>query len=148
MTRAPVVVEREGLLVGRQAWRLRDIRDVWAEERPPDLRLPLATAGISGMVALPLFVVSGGNATENGPATWLTAGLVLASILFFTAVARLLSAQGRYCLVIETAEGVSVALETDDHQQVMSLLAQVTDAASHLRAASGVVPGKRPVALT
>lgn len=144
MTAAPVVVEREGILVGRQIWSLREIRDVWAEERPPNVIVPLMVAAVAAVVALPLIVASTGTAMGN--VTWLSGALVATSTLFFAAVIRLVTAPGRYCLLIQTSAGTTVLLETDDHQHVMSLLAQVSEAALHLRRPIEHAPS--PAALT
>lgn len=144
MRAAPVIIEQEGLLVGKQIWRLNEIRDVWAEERPPNVIVPLVVAAVAAVVALPLIVASTG--TGMGDLAWLNAALVATSGLFFAAVIRLVAAPGRYCLLIETSAGTTVLLETDDHQQVMSLVAQLSEAASHLRRPACHAPV--PAALT
>jgi uncharacterized protein DUF6232 len=115
-----VLVEGEGLRLTSErleakghSWRLEELRGFGTRRESPGLWLPLGV-GASAALLVPGLLLQPGSFR-------VTAALVVATLLVFAAIARVVAAADTYRLLVRTAEGERQVWCGQDHQ----LLARV-----------------------
>lgn len=98
------------------SWRLEELRGFRTRHEAPGLKLPLLVGAAAALVVPSLMLQ---------PGSWrVTAALVVATVLVFASIARLVVAADTYWLTVRTAEGERQVLCCQDHQ----LFARVVEA--------------------
>lgn len=115
-----VLVEGEGLRLTSErleaegrSWRLEELRGFGTRRESPGLWLPLGVGGSAALLVPGLLLQPGSFRV--------TAALVVATLLVFAAIARVVAAADTYRLLVRTAEGERQVWCGQDHQ----LLARV-----------------------
>ncbi len=106
----------ERLEVEGRSWRLEELRGFATRHEAPGLLLPLL-GGVGSALVVPALMLQPGSFR-------VTAALVVATVLVFASIARLVGAADTYWLTVRTAEGERRVLRCQDHQ----LFAQVVEA--------------------
>jgi hypothetical protein len=106
----------ERLEAAGRSWRLEELRGFGTRRAAPGLKLPLLVGAMSVLV-VPALIVQPGSLR-------VTAALVVATVLVFTSIVRLVVAADTYWLTVRTAEGERQVLCCQDHQ----LFARVVEA--------------------
>ncbi|MCY1073047.1 DUF6232 family protein [Archangium lansingense] len=106
----------ERLEVAGGSWRLEELRGFGTRHEAPGLKLPLLV-GAAAAMAVPSLMLQPGSFR-------VTAALVVATVLVFAAIVRLVVAADTYWLTVRTAEGERLVLRCQDHQ----LFARVVEA--------------------
>ncbi|WP_309891953.1 DUF6232 family protein [Archangium sp.] len=118
-----VLVEAEGFRLTSErlesagrSWRLEELRGFVTRRASPGLKLPLVV-GLAAALVVPSLLLQPGSFR-------VTAALVVATVLVFTSIARLVVAADTWWLTVRTAEGERQVLCCQDHQ----LFARVVEA--------------------
>jgi hypothetical protein len=118
-----VLVEAEGfrltserLEAAGRSWRLEELRGYGTRRASPGLKLPLV-AGLAAALVVPSLLLQPGSFR-------VTAALVVATVLVFASIVRLVVAADTWWLTVRTAEGERQVLCCQDHQ----LFARVVEA--------------------
>jgi len=118
-----VLVEAEGfrltserLEAAGRSWRLEELRGFGTRRAAPGLKLPLVV-GLAAALVVPSLLLQPGSFR-------VTAALVVATVLVFASIARLVVAADTWWLTVRTAEGERQVLCCQDHQ----LFARVVEA--------------------
>jgi hypothetical protein len=98
----------ERLEVAGHSWGLAELRGFDTRREAPGLRLPLALGGLAAL-GVPALLLQPGS-------SHVTAALVVATLLVFSAIARLVAAADTYWLTVRTAEGERRVWGCQDHQ--------------------------------
>ena len=98
------------------SWRLEELRGFGTRHEAPGLKLPLLVGAAAALVVPSLLLQPGSFRV--------TAALVVATLLVFTSIVRLVVAADTYWLTVRTAEGERQVLRCQDHQ----LFARVVEA--------------------
>jgi Family of unknown function (DUF6232) len=106
----------ERLEVAGGSWRLEELRGFGTRHEAPGLKLPLLVGAAAALVVPTLMLQPGSFRV--------TAALVVATVLVFASIVRLVVAADTYWLTVRTAEGERQVLRCQDHQ----LFAQVVEA--------------------
>ena len=106
----------ERLEVSGGSWRLEELRGFRTRHEAPGLKLPLLVGAAAALVVPSLLLQPGSFRV--------TAALVVATLLVFTSIVRLVVAADTYWLTVRTAEGERQVLRCQDHQ----LFARVVEA--------------------
>ena len=99
-----------------RSWRLEELRGFRTRHAAPGLKLPLLVGAAAALVVPSLLLQPGSFRV--------TAALVVATVLVFTSIVRLVVAADTYWLTVRTAEGERQVLCCQDHQ----LFARVVEA--------------------
>jgi len=118
-----VLVEAEGfrltserLEAAGRSWRLEELRGFGTRHASPGLKLPLV-GGLAAALVVPSLLLQPGSFR-------VTAALVVATVLVFASIVRLVVAADTWWLTVRTAEGERQVLCCQDHQ----LFARVVEA--------------------
>ena len=106
----------ERLEAGGRSWRLEELRGFGTRHESPRLTPSLLVGAGAALVVPPLLPQPGSLPV--------TAALVVATLLVFASIARLVAAEDTYWLTVRTADGERQVLRCQDHQ----LFAQVVEA--------------------
>ncbi len=98
------------------SWRLEELRGFGTRHEAPGLKLPLLVGAAAALVVPSLMLQPG--------SLRVTAALVVAMVLVFTSIVRLVVAADTYWLTVRTADGERQVLRCQDHQ----LFARVVEA--------------------
>ena len=98
------------------SWRLEELRGFGTRHEAPGLKLPLLVGAAAALVVPSLMLQPGSFRV--------TAALVVAMVLVFTSIVRLVVAADTYWLTVRTADGERQVLRCQDHQ----LFARVVEA--------------------
>ncbi|HEY0095510.1 MAG TPA: DUF6232 family protein, partial [Archangium sp.] len=98
------------------SWRLEELRGFGTRHEAPGLKLPLVVGAAAALVVPSLMLQPGSFRV--------TAALVVAMVLVFASIVRLVVAADTYWLTVRTAEGERQVLRCQDHQ----LFARVVEA--------------------
>ncbi|HYO56605.1 DUF6232 family protein [Archangium sp.] len=98
------------------SWRLEELRGFGTRHAAPGLKLPLLVGAVAALVAPALMLQPGSFRV--------TAALVVATVLVFASIVRLVVAADTYWLTVRTTEGERLVLCCQDHQ----LFARVVEA--------------------
>jgi hypothetical protein len=112
----------ERLEAAGRAWKLEEIRGFGTRHQTPGLKLPLLLGAVAALV-VPMLLLQPGSPR-------VTAALVVATVLVFTSIVRLVVAADTYWLTVRTAEGERQVLCCQDHQlfaRVVEALGQVLE---------------------
>jgi hypothetical protein len=99
-----------------RAWRLEELRGFGTRHESPGLGVPLLV-GVGAALVVPSLLLQPGSYR-------VTAALVVATVLVFASIARLVVAADTYWLTVRTADGERQVLCCQDHQ----LFARVVEA--------------------
>jgi hypothetical protein len=118
-----VLVEADGfrltserLEVAGGSWRLEELRGFGTRHQAPGFRVPLLL-GAGAALVVPMLLLQPGSFR-------VTAALLVATVLVFASILRLVVAADTYWLTVRTAEGERQVLRCQDHQ----LFARVVEA--------------------
>ncbi|ATB30123.1 hypothetical protein MEBOL_003578 [Melittangium boletus DSM 14713] len=135
-----VWVEAEGLRLTSErlevaggSWGLAELRGYGTRRESPGLVLPLGM-GAGAALVVPMLLLQPDSFR-------VTAALVVATLLVFTAIARLVAAADTYWLVVRTAEGERPVWHCQDHQ----LFARVEQALGEVLEPPAPAPREPPV---
>ncbi|WP_375769606.1 DUF6232 family protein [Archangium gephyra] len=106
----------ERLEVAGGSWRLEELRGFGTRHESPGLKLPLVVGAAAALVVPSLMLQPGSFRV--------TAALVVAMVLVFASIVRLVVAADTYWLTVRTADGERQVLRCQDHQ----LFARVVEA--------------------
>ena len=106
----------ERLEVAGGSWRLEELRGFGTRHEAPGFKLPLLVGAAAALVVPSLMLQPGSFRV--------TAALVVAMVLVFASIVRLVVAADTYWLTVRTAEGERQVLRCQDHQ----LFARVVEA--------------------
>lgn len=106
----------ERLEVAGGSWRLEELRGFGTRHEAPGLKLPLLVGAAAALVVPSLMLQPGSFRV--------TAALVVAMVLVFASIVRLVVAADTYWLTVRTADGERQVLRCQDHQ----LFAKVVEA--------------------
>jgi hypothetical protein len=106
----------ERLEAAGRSWKLEEIRGFGTRHQAPGLKLPLLL-GVMAALVVPILLPQPGSHR-------VTTALVVATLLVFTSIVRLVVAADTYWLTVRTAEGERQVLCCQDHQ----LFARVVEA--------------------
>jgi len=106
----------ERLEAAGRSWRLEELHGFGTRREAPGLKLPLL-AGVGAALVMPVLLLKPGSFQ-------VTAALVVATVLVFASIVRLVVAADTYRLTVRTAEGEWQVLCCQDHQ----LFARVVEA--------------------
>ena len=106
----------ERLEVAGGSWRLEELRGFGTRHEAPGFKLPLLVGAAAALVVPSLMLQPGSFRV--------TAALVVATVLVFASIARLVVAADTYWLTVRTADGERQVLRCQDHQ----LFARVVEA--------------------
>ncbi|MFY0526912.1 DUF6232 family protein [Archangium gephyra] len=98
------------------SWRLEELRGFGTRHEAPGLKLPLLVGAAAALVVPSLMLQPGSFRV--------TAALVVAMVLVFASIVRLVVAADTYWLTVRTADGERQVLRCQDHQ----LFARVVEA--------------------
>lgn len=139
-----VLVSAEGFLltserleVAGRSWRLEELRGFGTRHESPGLKLPLLLGAGAALVVPGLLLQPGSFRV--------TAALVVATVLVFASIVRLVVAADTYWLTVRTAEGERQVLCSQDHQffaRVVDALGEVLERPAPVTPAPGV-PARR-----
>ncbi|WPB76886.1 DUF6232 family protein [Archangium violaceum] len=98
----------ERLEVAGGSWRLEELRGFRTRHEAPGLKLPLLVGAAAALVVPSLMLQ---------PSSFrVTAALVVATVLVFASIVRLVVAADTYWLTVRTADGERQVLRCQDHQ--------------------------------
>ncbi len=106
----------ERLEAAGSSWRVEELRGFGTRHEAPGFKLPLL-AGAGAALVVPALLLQPGSFQ-------VTAALVVAMVLVFASIVRLVVAADTYWLTVRTAEGERQVLRCQDHQ----LFARVVEA--------------------
>lgn len=106
---------------------LKGVRLAVAEHRPPRIGLFILIASVCGAVVIPVVVAALSRTEHPRVEATLHAILAVTALTFFGTIARVLYVRDRYCVVLEGEGANRTALESDDPQLVVSVVARIND---------------------
>lgn len=98
-----------------RSWRLEELRGFGTRHESPRLT-PSLLVGVGAALVVPMLLPQPGSFK-------VTAALLVATLLVFASIARLVAAEDTYWLTVRTADGERQVLRCQDHQ----LFAQVVE---------------------
>jgi hypothetical protein len=124
----------ERLEAAGRSWRLEEIRGFGTRRASPGLKLPLVM-GLAAALVVPALLLQPGSFR-------VTAALVVATVLVFASIVRLVVAADTWWLTVCTAEGELQVLCCQDHQLFARVVEALGDVLEHPEP-SPVVPAHR-----
>lgn len=128
----------ERLEAAGRSWRLEELSGFGTRHEAPGFKLPLLVGAVAALVVPSLLLQPGSFRV--------TAALVVATVLVFASIVRLVVAADTYWLTVRTAEGERQVLRCHDHQlfaRVVEELGEVLAPPEPKSVAPAAVPARR-----